>query len=225
MPLFMEDRASDSPFVEKVWRAQSDTAVCFTSQAASQWEMVVIRYQGQTSLTIRGPETVASLAESPPDAEFFGIAFKLGTFLPGLSLRQRLNRNDLTLPGATSQSFWLNGSIWQFPDYENADTFVSRLVREGLLVCDPVVTAVLQGQLADLSPRAIQYHFLQATGLTQTTIQQIERARLAMFLLQQGKPILDTVFEAGYYDQPHLTRSLKRFTGQTPTDIIRATPT
>ncbi|MCL4263354.1 MAG: AraC family transcriptional regulator [Anaerolineae bacterium] len=225
MSLFMEDRASDSPFVEKVWWAQSDTAVSFISQAASQWEMVVVRYQGQTSLTIRGPETVATLADCPANAQFFGISFKLGTFLPDLPLCQRLNRNDITLPGVTRQSFCLNGSAWQFPDYENADTFVNHLVREGLLVRDPVVTAVLQGQPADLSPRAVQYRFLQATGLTQTTIQQIERARLAMFLLQQGRPILDTVFEAGYYDQPHLTRSLKRFIGQTPTQITPATAT
>jgi AraC-like DNA-binding protein len=219
MSLFMEDRASDSPFVEKVWRAQSDTAISFISQAASQWEIVVVKYQGETSLTIRGPETIASPANCPPDAEFFGIVFKLGTFLPGLPLRQRLNRNDVTLPGATSETFWLNGAAWQFPDYENADTFVNRLAWDDLLLTDPVVTAVLQGQPVELSPRAIQYHFLQATGLTHTTIQQIERARLALFLLQQGRSILDTVFEAGYFDQPHLTRSLKRYIGQTPAQI------
>ncbi len=32
--------------------------------------------------------------------------------------------------------------------------------------------------------------------------------------------ILDTVERAGYFDQPHLTRSLKRFIGQTPAQII-----
>lgn len=48
---------------------------------------------------------------------------------------------------------------------------------------------------------------------------EIERTRYAMTLLQQGASILDTVYQAGYFDQPHLTRALKRFVGQTPAQI------
>ena len=118
-----------------------------------------------------------------------------------------------------SKSFWLQGSAWQFPDYENADIFVDRLVREGLLVRDPIVDAVLQGHPQALSIRSLQYRFLQATGLTHKAIQQIERARYAMTLLHQGTSILDTVYKAGYYDQSHMTNSLKRFLGQTPAQI------
>jgi methylphosphotriester-DNA--protein-cysteine methyltransferase len=49
---------------------------------------------------------------------------------------------------------------------------------------------------------------------------QIERARYATTLLKQGVSILDSVELAGYADQPHLTRSLKRYIGQTPAQII-----
>ena len=35
--------------------------------------------------------------------------------------------------------------------------------------------------------------------------------------------ILDTVHEAGYYDQAHLTKSLKYLIGQTPVQIVRGT--
>jgi methylphosphotriester-DNA--protein-cysteine methyltransferase len=62
---------------------------------------------------------------------------------------------------------------------------------------------------------------LQATGLTHQTIQQIERARSAVSLLEQGTPILDTAFELGYFDQAHLTNSLKRFIGKTPEQIAQ----
>jgi methylphosphotriester-DNA--protein-cysteine methyltransferase len=55
--------------------------------------------------------------------------------------------------------------------------------------------------------------------LTHSALQQIERARQAAALLEQGLSILDVVCEAGYFDQPHLTRSLKRFIGQTPAQI------
>jgi len=63
---------------------------------------------------------------------------------------------------------------------------------------------------------------LQATGVTHSTIRQIERARHATNLLKQGAAIFDAVHEAGYYDQAHLTRSLKRLIGQTPAQIRRA---
>jgi hypothetical protein len=127
---------------------------------------------------------------------------------------------DVNLPDASSNSFWLNGSAWQFPTYENADAFVDRLVYQGLLVRNPVVETALHGQLKDVSVRTMRRHFLRTTGLTRSLIRQIERARYATILLQQGISIPDVIYEAGYFDQPHLTRSLKYFIGQTPGQII-----
>ena len=177
--------------------------------------MVVTKYHGQISLTVRGPETKATPADCPADAEFFGIKFRLGTFMPHLPAIKLVDA-PTTLPDASSQSFWLHGSAWQFPGYDNADTFVDRLVRDGLLVCEPIVDAALQGEVKDLSLRSIQRRVLRATGLTQGTILQIERARQAMTLLQHAASIFEVVEQAGYSDQPHLTRSLKRLVGQTP---------
>jgi AraC-like DNA-binding protein len=220
MNFVFEGRPSDSPFVESVWYTESHEAGSFISQAEVNWGMVLSRYEGKTRLTVRGPETKATPAESPAGAEFIGITFKLGTFMPNLPLKTIMDRSDLTLPDASSQSFWLNSSTWQFPTFENADTFVERLVREGLIAREPVVEAAMQGHVNDMSLRTVQYRFLHATGLTQATVRQIQRAQQAVALLRQGTSILDTVFEAGYFDQAHLTRSLKRFTGQTPTQIM-----
>ena len=160
--------------------------------------------------------------DCPAEGEWLGIRFKLGTYMPQLPARNLLNRRDVTLPGATDQSFWLNGSAWEYPDFENAETFVKGLVHDGLIAVDLSVNASLQDARQELSIRSTQRHFLQATGMTQTTIRQIERARHATNLLKQGFSILDTVYEAGYFDQAHLTRSLSYFIGQTPTQIIRA---
>src|SRR5262245_19691952 len=215
-----DERLSDSPLVERIWRTESGRDGYFTSVAASNWEMVVTRHNGKTNLTVRGPETKATPAYCPADAEFFGIIFKLGAFMPPLPPGIVRDRNDRVLPGATTRSFWLNGSAWQFPNYDNADTFVGRLVRDGLLMYDDVVGDVLRGFPFELSIRSVRRRFLRATGLTQGYIRQIERARRAMTLLQQGTSILDTVFEAGYFDQAHLTRSLKHFTGQTPAQVV-----
>lgn len=221
MDFIFDERPSDAPFVERIWRTQSERASPFISVAESHWEMVVTTYQGKTTFTVRGPETQATPADCPPDAEFLGIVFKLGTFMPHLPLTKLRDRNDATLPEASSQSVWLHGSSWQIPDFENVDTFVARLVRQELLVHDPLVEAVLQNRPFDMSLRTVQRRFLQATGLTRGTFDQIERARQATTLLERGLSIADAVYHAGYADQPHLTRSLKRFIGQTPTQILR----
>jgi AraC-like DNA-binding protein len=40
-------------------------------------------------------------------------------------------------------------------------------------------------------------------------------------MLRAGRDILDTVAELRYFDQPHLTRALKRWLGMTPGEIVR----
>jgi AraC-like DNA-binding protein len=218
-----EERASDSPLIEKIWRTQSDYSGTFISQAEIRSEIVVMKHNGKTSVTVRGPETKATTISFPfAGAEIFAIVFKPGSFMPYLPPQNLRDHNSVELPDASSKSFWLYGSAWEFPNYDNADTFVRRLVHEGLLVHDPTVDAVRHGYPQAMSIRALQYHFLQATGMTHQTVRQIERAHLAAIRLAQGVSILDVVAEAGYFDQPHLTRSLKRFLGQTPNQIIRA---
>lgn len=215
-----DERVSDSPFVERVWRTQSQHRGDFLSIAASQWEIVVSKYQGATTVTVRGPETKATpMRVTLIGGEFFGIIFKHGTILPYLPPRDLVDEG-MDLPDASGKSFWLNGSAWQFPTYENADSFVHRLVRGGLLVRDPIVESALRGELQELSPRSVQRRFLQATGLTQSSIRQIERARRATLLLQDGVSILEAVELTGYADQAHMTRALKHFIGKTPAQIM-----
>ncbi|MCC7451040.1 MAG: helix-turn-helix transcriptional regulator [Anaerolineae bacterium] len=215
-----KERRSDSPYVERVWHSQSDHGGSFISTAESHWEIVITKHLYSTNLTVRGPETQATAADCPPDAEFTGIVFKAGAFMPKFPARMVMDRRDLNLPQAGSHSFWLDGSAWEFPGFENADTFVNRLVRAGLLVLDPVIDVALREQPLVMSRRTIQRRFLQATGLTYNTMFQIQRARYATSLLKQGLSILDTVEQAGYADQPHMTRAIKHFMGQTPAQIF-----
>jgi AraC-like DNA-binding protein len=218
---FDRQRSSDSPFVDHIWCSHSEGAHLFLSIAVSRLELVVTKLQGKITMTVRGPETKATpMGECPDGGEWFGIVLKPGAFLPHLPVKSLVD-SSVNLPTTSTTSFWLDGSAWQFPTFENADTFVDRLVRAGLLVRDPIVEAALQRDLNDLTLRSIQYRFLQSIGITQSAVRQIERARYATILLQQGVSISDTVLQAGYYDQPHLTRSLKRFIGQTPAQLLQ----
>jgi AraC-like DNA-binding protein len=221
MKFFFEERPSDSPFIEKIWYAQSEQGREFTSVAETHSEIVIARYEGKTEIAVRGPETKATPATTPADGEVFGIVFKLGTFMPTLLPRNLLDRRETYLPVVSNRSFWLESSAWEIPTLENADTFVERLVREGLLAHDPVVSAVVHGQPQAFTARALQYRFVRATGLPYKVVQQIERARRAASLLKSGISILDSAHETGYFDQSHLTNSLRRFLGQTPAQIAR----
>lgn len=145
MFLSFDDRLSDSPFVERVWRCRSDQAGVFLSVAANHFEMAVTRHKRKTFLTLRGPETKATTADCPAEGEWLGIRFKLGTFMPRLTPDNLRDRRDVTLPDATSRSFWLNGSAWEYPDFENAETFVTRLVQKGIIARDSAVDAALHG--------------------------------------------------------------------------------
>ena len=187
MGLQIESRPSDSPHIERVWRSRSSGVDQMTSVAVSQWDLVIWEQNGQVNVTVQGPESAASQAPVPEDATFFGIVFSLGTSMPHLPINQLVN-SAAPIPDVTRRSFWLKGSAWHLPNYENAEMFVRRMAREDVLVCDPIVGEVLRGGATDVSERTIQRRFAAATGLTRGTIRQIQRARQAAVLIQEGVP-------------------------------------
>ncbi len=218
MSIIFEERPSDSAYIASVTRGCTVDNGVSIRPAEVHWHMVFTRYAGTTHLLVVGPWSEAGVVEYGAGAEILWIKFKLGTYMPHLVTQNFLN-SEIVLPDARDNAFWLKRSAWEVPDFENVETFVEQLSRQDILVSDPLVNGVLQDDPIDMAPRTVRHRFLQVTGLTRKHIQQFERAQRAVTLLQQGMPILDTVFEVGYYDQPHLTRALKRFIGYTPAQI------
>ncbi len=218
MGAIFEGRPSDSPYIEVVWRGCVEQDYAPVCPADVRWNLLFVKQEGRVQVSVEGATTQFVPKIQTEGSEFLVIKFKLGVFMPHLPAGRLVN-GDAILPLAASRSFWLHGAAWQLPDYENVESFVARMVREGMLVREPVVNAALQEESPPLSSRTVRRRFLLSTGLTPKTIEQIERAQRAAALLEQGIPILDTVYEAGYADQPHLTRSLRRFIGQTPAQI------
>jgi hypothetical protein len=217
----IERRSSASHLVAEMWSSRSAPEPSFISVAASHWEMCVTRRRGSAWLTVRGPQTKATITPIPDDAEFFGIQFSLGTFMPSLPPGPLVDR-ELALPPAADTSFWMERSVWQLPGPDDADVFVERMAGAGLLTHDPIASAALRGGVEVVSTRAVERRVSRATGLTRGAIRQIRRAERAVDLLASGVPGLDAAGQAGYADQAHMTRSLKRFVGQTPSQIASA---
>lgn len=219
MTILYEERSSDSLYVDTIMHGWTVSEGSTIRPATINWHMVFAKHNSHVKPVYVGPLTTAGVASWQEGVEILWIRFKLGTFLLDLPARDFLDM-ETYLPGAASQSFWLKGSAWEIPNFENTEMFINRLVREDMLVCDPVVNAVLQDQLPEISLRTVRHHFLRATGVSHSHIWQVKRAQRAEALLKQGVSILDTVHELGYFDQPHLTRSLKQLIGYTPAQII-----
>lgn len=220
MSMISEARLSDSPYIESVTRGWTLSEGTSIRPAEIHWHMVFVKQTGGTLALAVGPLTTSGIASWGEGGEILWIKFKLGVFMPHLPMKDRINAEQ-TLPDASIDRFWLKGAARQIPDFENVETFIERLVHEDDLVHDPLVSAALQDAPVEVSPRTLRHRFLQATGQTQKHIRQYERAIKAAALLRHGISIPDTVFEAGYFDQPHLTRSLKHFLGYTPAQILR----
>lgn len=216
---FDDNRLSDSLFIERVWRCHTERAGMFVSVATSHWDIVVTRLDGKLTVTLKGPETKASEVFCPAHGEWLGIRLKAGTFMPELPVSRLLDTN-FDLPSG-QRTFRLDGSAWEYPTFDNAETFVARLARAGLLARDTAVAAALDGDEQALSRRSAQRHFLFATGMSRAALRQIERARHAASLLREGVSIGDTIEQAGFFDQAHLSRSLGRLIGLTPARIAR----
>jgi len=206
----------------RVWAAECDSRTDFSSMASVHPGIGFVRVGGTTTVHLRGPATTASTLTCPPDSEYFGVDFRLGAYLPTFPPARLANLQDAVLPILVNGRILLGGQDWEMPTPQNVDVFVNRLERAGLLVVDPLVEDLLHEDPRAMPERTAQSRFARAVGLSRRKLQVIERARRAARLLRAGAAIADVVFDAGYHDQPHLTRSLRELIGHTPGEVARA---
>lgn len=215
-----QEQNSNSTHVLQLWRSRSICEGEFISVAYPQWEIVFARVAGKLNAVIRGAETVATKATVPADGSWLGIRFRSGVFIKGINY-SLIRDSSVEIPIANTNHIWLNGQKWEIPTFENADNFIARLTRHGVLMLDPIVSSALKNETkANDNLRSRQRHFMQSTGLSRQAITKIERAQLAAIMLQNGCTIIDTIASTGFSDQPHLTRSLKKLIGVTPGQLL-----
>jgi AraC-like DNA-binding protein len=210
-------RQADSPFVHAVtsWVIGDED----TSLAAPDgcWDLVVLKQGGATNLLLTGQTTRAVSLPFAPGDEIMTISFKASAFLAFVPAMDLVDRGILL--STSRHHFQLASDVFDIPTFENAEEFVQRLVKKGQVRQDEVIEAALTDRLPAYSRRSIQRRFRRATGMTQNSFRQIQRARQAAALLQSGAPATEVSFEMGYSDQPHMSRSLKHILGRTPTEI------
>ena len=196
-----EQRLAESLYIEWVGHGYTAADALEMRPAGYNWHLIFTQQAGVLRTLVVGPLEVARPLSYTRGAESLWIRFRVGTFMPTVLPTTILNR-ETELPEGSGKKFWLRDRVWEIPTFENADTFVEHLARKGALTCDPLVEAALRDELSDVPARTLRHRFRHSTGLRQSFIHQIRRAKHAQELLQQGNPPVNTAHELGYADHP-----------------------
>jgi hypothetical protein len=216
---FFEQRSSASPFVKMVWKAAFESDGELSVTADGTWDVVFGTFKGETRCVITGPTTRTDSYPYSAGQQALGIQFREGSYLVGLPAREVVNATRAL--ERRSGTFTLAGYRFEVPEFDFVEDFVGRLRDLGILRWDPLVPTALEDKLPAMPARTVQRHFSETTGIPLGRHQQIKRAQRAAQLLRDGMKISSVVHECGYFDQAHLTRSLKEFLGKTPGQLGR----
>lgn len=214
-----EFRPSDSPYILGVTRRVYDDGGDLTVPDGC-WDLVIIKQNSETQVLLTGAITRPIPLAFPPGTEAMNITFKPEVYhlIPA---PQMLNEGKI-LPRFGAKSFRFGNNVLEIPTFDNAEEFVNKMMKLGVLASDKLVASILEGRPMAASERSVQRHFLQTTGMTMKFVQQVQRAQLAVEMIKQGKRIVDVAHALGFTDQAHMTKSLKGIMGITPAAITQA---
>ncbi len=209
-----KSRKSVHPFVETIWQSTNITDGTYLATPDRSWDLItMIHKDGTRQMMLAGQATKPMQVPYLAGTSSVVISFAPSTYLPSYPSDTLIDSFEM-LPVPDNEHFELAGHIFPFPTFEDAETLVEQMTEKGILKNDPVVG----GEQLAHSDRTAQRHFTSTTGMSRKSLEQIERAQRAVSLLQKGKRPADAAADSGYSDQPHLTKSLKKIMGVSPTN-------
>ena len=210
-----EEKLSESPLVDFIWRTEDLTDGMYVASADARWDMIFTRsHDGKTRVLLCGPSFKTAQVPYSPGNKHIGICYEPWAIFTDIPITTMLNVTK-ALPMPSDDTFVMQGVTWKFPTYESIDEFVAEQEKRGLLKADPIIRDILENKPVDMSLRSVQRHFVKTIGMSPRRVRQINSARQAVKLLQQGYTLSEVAYELDYADLPHMTRMLRRFTGYT----------
>jgi AraC-like DNA-binding protein len=195
---------------------------------------------GDDVLTVAGPDTHANIAGLPEGTLTVGIRFRSGRAPSFLGV----SATELTDQSVDLEAIWgprarmLAEALSMASTPEAKDLLLERALLDSLddvpdtnadvdaaievIGSAPSETRV--GALSrdlNVSERHLRRRFEQAVGYGPKTFGRVLRFRHFLDLVEsQGYPVGHAAAEAGFADQPHLTRECNDLAGLTPTELI-----
>lgn len=216
-------RESGSPHVGVVWWAQIEEDGNYVDAANEFWGLAFgVLADGRPSATLIGPSLEPRELRLVAGERGWGVELAAHVFVPQLDKRRFLGEmRDLPTDG---RWFELAGVRLPVPEVDALEGLVETLLQQGILAADEGVAAALRGQLAPQSRRSLHRHVVGATGLGPKKHEQLQRARSAYVLLQDGWSLAAAAAEAGFADQAHMTRAFNALAGKSPARILASGP-
>lgn len=210
----------DSPLVAAVSSMAVERPGVMLVPPDGTWDLVFIRDASGMRAIRTGLSTRAVRLWHGGTEEILAISFKASVRMVAADPVASLDKGYV-LRG-DERRFTLAGEVFEIPTFSNADVFVERLRKQGLIQPNPAIQAILDGEPIAVSARTLQRQFKLTTGMTHKRFTMIERARLAAESLRKGEAAQNVVHALGFYDQAHLINSLREIVGQTPSQLGRS---
>ena len=210
-----KSRKSPHPLVETVWQTTNVSDGTYLATPDRSWDLITMIHKGgRKEMMLAGQATKPMQVPYRAGTASVVISFTPSSYLAAYKSNALIDSFEM-LPVHSNERFELCGHMFAFPTFENAETLVEQMVANGILKNDPVVG----GEQSAHSDRTAQRHFTTTTGMSRKALEQIERAQHAVLLLKNGERPADAAASSGYSDQPHLTKSLKKIMGVSPTNV------
>lgn len=206
-----------------VWWAEIDQDADYVEAANEFWGLAFgVLADGRPSATLIGPSLEPRELHLVAGESGWGVELAAHVFVRQLDKRRLLGEmRDLPTDG---RWFELAGVRFPVRDVGALESLVETLFRQGILAADEGVAAALRGQPVPQSPRSLHRHVVSATGLGPKKHEQLQRARSAYALLQEGWSPASAAAEAGFADQAHMTRAFTALAGKSPARILASGP-
>jgi len=216
-------RESASPHIGLLWWAEVDEDADYVDVANEFWGLAFgVLADGRPSATLIGPSLAPRELHLRAGERSWGVELAAHVFVRQSSKQQLLGQ---MLPLETNgRWFELAGVRLAVPEVDTLEGLVATLLRQGILAADENMAAVLAGQTVAYSRRSLHRHTVQASGMSPKQLEQLQRARTAYALLQDGRSLAAAAVEAGFADQAHMTRAFTALAGSSPARILSAGP-
>jgi Helix-turn-helix domain len=216
--LIWRERASELDFIVSVWAGSASEITPRTVLADPCISIILVKSSDSAEVIIRGPETKPRGDIFLPGYTWTGIRLRPGVQLKNFPAQQFAN-SFRTLPADGNGRFRFEGTLLQFPDFDNAEQLIKQMRRLGYISSKGLGGQEFPKQ--GMSPKSYSRFIKRNTGLSPYKLHQLQRMAEALRLLQQGMPAATVASELGFADQAHLHRATKQFLGHTPKELLR----
>ena len=192
--------------------------------------LVEVRADGTCRCASVAPAALASWPSRTPGSAYVGVRLAPGT---GMPLRRFSDAELSADAGALARcgtleqmARWLEQRALQRTERNQMqDTWVQHAIvdLEAMPTAGVVPNVTEWAARLGVSTRTLHRGLIGELGLAPKHALQLQRARLALQLLERGAAPAAAAVQAGFADQPHLTRDLKLRFGKSPGTIVAKT--